>query len=640
MISSCTANQPDYSPWESEYMNDIQHGVFNNGPPSSVVQSISPYIPDNVSLFQKLQIPLGIVIDPLPDTPIKKLSYSGKCRKCGAYSTPFHERSNICPFCLKTQSVFFHPVSEYIYDCLAPESSVHLKESGPRILFLIHNTFYEQNSTENNFNLVFIETLEAILNEFPDRKDDNFEFGLILFDSTIQIFLPYKNTLTVLSDLSSEIPVFDKDKVFTTNVNSITKILKESKKRMKTSGNCFYEALEIGRKILDKKGGIILASCLGRPDLLMKIYSKEKIETNELLKIPQNEIGNKITKIANDCHISGISLELFLSPKSGKSFNINNNNNNNIRDKNELNKVEFVNSTFLGVTCCLTGGSLHFFHPNLNIKEKLRVELINFLKTDCVFDVFASFKFRKKEIQISKIYENAIHHHKFSYFPVFQKGKTFSLELSVKKLVQNGFGEIIFLFTNSKRERIVRVISFRLLPTNLIENVINFTNPIILGCIFLKNICRFIMNTNFQAGFHYFNQLYTKIYNELSKKTHKFIFEKLCSSLKSSFLFLNSSTTTLNVDLINDTNITASSLDSIITFLINVRPMNLIDSTLFLYPRKLYSKGNFLVIIHYYDKVLMINEDNERKEFLIHDSFQLSKKELPVYHIDIMNVNQ
>ncbi|KAI9484105.1 MAG: Sec23/Sec24 trunk domain-containing protein [Benjaminiella poitrasii] len=579
-------------------------------------------LPNSHYLLRASKLPLSVIIEPYPAQPLTlppviSRDILHRCRQCKSFINPFIQfiegglkwQCNICgsndndvpasfdwnP--IRRQKVDRWSLPELNHGCVdyiaTPEFFSHPTQP-PTYLFLID---VSQEALERGTTEVLAESLMASLESIPN-KDGRVGFmtvsdvvGFFAFSTTRQEEVPFVELLVVPDLDSVSLPRAAEDLLVSLSTCTNRAMVLAFLARLKTmfyaapknNDNCLGPAMKAARLLLSSTGGKIIcfqasSPMLGEGAVSASLVQKQhmaimKDEESRLLLEPASGFYKAFSE---HCVRSHISVDMFVFGN------------------------QQVDIATLNVLPSLTGGETHYFPGfsagNQSDRLKLKSEICKLIREEVGLEAIMRTKCSPGLIC------TAYHGH-FSFqspdilvLPNVSRSGSYCIDLDIerRKGLRGDFGylQTCLLFTTSKGERIIRVMTTCLPVTKNMTDVFYKADQMSIA----KAIsCRAIdkaITSRIKAGREYLIQQITDICRSYGKEVIG-----ITATTKNIHLSLSSSLSILPVlilgllksEAFNDMLIAPKNMSSQSTILLKTLPMNI--WTRYAYP-VLYSLHN------------------------------------------------
>jgi protein transport protein SEC24 len=542
--------------------------VDNSFPiPQAIFRSISPFIPASHSIFTQFQLPFGFIINPVAPVALPQFDRSQsdlviRCKKCRAFGSGFvtvvSPQKWLCPICGRENpspdpSIDLTAAPElqhFAYEFKASAMFNHFSDVSPRFVFCVD---VSAEGWDSNFTSRVLHSIRASI----PRLSDDVEMCFVTFDRVVSVFIGNQNRLFVIPDSKNVcLPIYGKS-AFTTNKDRIIGLIDVLlKPGPRVPGQSFAVACKIASQLVEGRCGVVVMCAFGLPSA-----GESKLEVREFrqhlgqpeeARIMRLPVGDAFYRdLATSVTESGSSVQLFLGGAG------------------------YVDLATVGLVCGLTYGRVSYF-PNYNDALdgiQLHTELHRVITTDYIFDCLLSFHHPPKSVRLYKIHSMLSMKPKWAYFPSLSSDQSLALEAEVASdIKQPPIFSTTLIYTNSQRERMIRVYSWSLAPTTELHSIVNSIDLVVAAALTVKNGCRVVLSAHPAHGLYAYKQYLLELFRlfpagfpaRLKPLAH------LCHTFRRSIVFSSSP----DVDV-----------DARMADLINIRTMNGIDILLWLHPR-------------------------------------------------------
>lgn len=546
--------------------------LIMNPPPPPNQPERPPYFrttvnmfPGNKQVLDNLGIPVSVLVSPAQvanvpviDTRDVKLS---RCPSCNAYLSPFHkilsETHVTCPFCgqnfqltdttrpgpVQTRPEFTNPV----FDMLAPKIFNSLPDSGPSFCFIFDMTY---EAVQSGFTYQMITSAKTAL----DSMNQDSHICIITMGAVLTAYCFTDHTEAVICDLTDISYISG---CTATLIDVIDEIKSYFDYLLTQSGapnttNCLFSACEAALALLSGSGGVIVANFYGMPSKGPRaITARQATESGtevELLRLPKGGIGDYTGKFCPALNNAGFSVHLFGTPRPNQSMEL----------------------AIVGCMSGLTGGALHHY-PVLDefAFQDLHNDLFRTLTQEYYWD--SSMRLRVSNgIKINSLSGNIYtNQHQTIIFPVMVGSYTVSFDLSITGDLPPGGAllQLAILFTNSVRQRVIRIFNFMLPYSTDIRAIGSTADEGAIATIILKQTSTNLM----RIGPAETSNEIKKMITVMNNRGHRFqsILTMVHSLLNSDVLRIPS----------------PFGVDGRMSNIIEIRSSNVVDAVLKMYPR-------------------------------------------------------
>jgi hypothetical protein len=339
-----------------------------------------------------------------------------------------------------------------VYDIIAPDAFGGA--TGPAMLFLID---FSIESVSMGFTFQCLALIRAALGSLSDVT----RVGLATMGGVVTVYDLIHATECIVADLSDPVlpgqltpPLGECRKQFT---DLLTRLMNRSQEAIST-GHCFGSALVVCQHALASIGGIVVA-CLAGPPTVGPLSIRR---CDRSLKPSDDEVGRSFRELGFSLNRAGISVHLF---------------NLQSRDPTDLATISLVAG--------LTGGELHFyetFDP-----ARIHTDLFGCISGSYLWQT--SLRLRAtRGIKILTVAANCSCRDKTVHFPVLSSQHSVALDFAVDPEIsgQRAVFQCACLFTNSRCQRIIRVMTFALPVAYRLDDVRRGVDEAALAAFLVK----------------------------------------------------------------------------------------------------------------------------------------------------------
>lgn len=435
--------------------------------------------PSNHDVQENVGITPGVVINVAMVENVPIIDYSGdrkipRCMKCNSYLSPYSKITNdgqgyICPFCGQTSKGVIQPgdvsFTSPVYDIIAPNAFASKPSPGPAFMFVIDLSI---EAIASGFSIQMLNSIKTIL----PAIDDSVRVGLITMGTNISVYDFNHGSVFILTDLA--------DLVIPSNpmaqlcecrdyFNKTIDLILQNAAEEQSPGHCLGSVLLALTTVLNDTGGIVIANCVGAPTIgSFKFGIPEnlsQIPEKDLLKIPSDGPGKKFRDIAFRLNRTGLSVHLFTTPGT----------------------KQYMNLCYLSALTCLTCGEIHHypvFDP---------MKLHNDLYADVTREYFWDSNMRVRVnvgVKPGYISGNITLREQTVCFPIVSSSQNISYEFNMEVNLQckDLLVQTAILFTNSRKERIIRIFTFSIPTSADVQEVRQSVDEFALMNIMLKRV--------------------------------------------------------------------------------------------------------------------------------------------------------
>ncbi|OHS94927.1 Sec23/Sec24 trunk domain containing protein [Tritrichomonas foetus] len=444
-------------PWgNSKLLNPVVPDGFTPLPP--YFRATVNHFPTSKSVADSANVPLGIIVNPSQVVDVPVIDYREKkvprCQRCNSYLSPYSQvvgdgNSWKCPFCNAVSQIdsYGYGASERtaefvspVYDIIAPAPFTTNPEAGPCFAFLIDLSYGAINS---GFTQQVITSVKASLSSM----DQTARVCLITMGSRLTVYDFSRKTEFVVSDITEPAlpscpvaPLQDCLSDFEEVLDNLLQHLGE----YASNGHCYGSALLLAERVLGKTGGVLVATCVGIPTVgpyaLKERHADKEIT---LIQLPEDGSGKFYREIGFRLNRVGVSVILFNQNLDNKSSDL----------------------SIISVPSGLTGGSCYRY-PQFD-PVSLHNDLFATMTSEYLWD--SSMRLRcSTGVKISYIYSNCTLRENTVYYPVMSTHNAIMFELTVDSELNTPtvYFQAAVLWTNSQRQRMIRVFTFGLPSSN------------------------------------------------------------------------------------------------------------------------------------------------------------------------------
>lgn len=518
--------------------------------------------PANKSVLENCGIPIGVLVSPAmaSDVPVIDMQ-NGKLTRCGSclsYLSPFHKilqgNTLLCPFCGKSVELLDSTIRNInelpelmvpVYDVRAPKSFISLPDSGPSFCFIFDMT---REAVQSGFTLQMINSAKSTI----DNMCKQARIAILTMGSTLCAYSFSDHAEAIICDQRDiYIP--------STCVATLGDVVDDIKAYLDylltnpgaEASNCLFGALSGAISALKGSGGVIIAGCYGIPSggaygIIARQVTPNASEA-DLFKLPQDEASAFVRTTAKALNTYGFSLHLFVTPKQNQPIEL----------------------PIISTPCGLTGGQCHFY-PRLD--EFALMDLHNDMFRTLTQEYFwdCSMRLRSSNgIGITGVSGNLIYREETVNFPIMQGQSTVAFELNITGEVSVGgvLLQLAILWTNSQRERMIRIFNFRLPLSTDIKTIGQTADEASIATLLCKQATTNLLKN---GPVHAAGEL-KKVFANMYSRGHRFV----------SLPYLIHSA--LSCDLLCVP--CAYGVDGRFTTIIEMRSCNVVECLLKLYPR-------------------------------------------------------
>lgn len=549
-------------------------------------------------------VPLAVTINPSQVVDVPVIDYSQsmipRCQRCRSYLSPFSQMmpnglSWKCPFCnavTQFQTNITSTTSERstefvcpVYDMLAPSAYYSKPNTGPCFV-IVADLSLEAITT--GFTIQLLTSFKASL----DSMDPKTYVGLITMSNVLTFYDFSRKTEFVIADLSEPcLPEAPLELICNCKgelIQEIDSILERIQQgSYVTNGNCLGSALELAEKAMKEIGGILVLSAVGYPTIGPHSV-KERVADKEvtLLKLPEDGSCKFYREIGFRLNRASVSVHLF----SLKSAN-----------------QKMCDLSIISVPCGLTGGSCYYYKQFDPIQ--LHNDLFITLTSDYLWD--SSIRLRcSAGVKVNYIYSNCTIREETSYYPVMSPQSTMTFELVVESDIKNNncLFQTAILWTNSKREKRIRIFTFSLPTTNNATRVKASIDESAMATYLLKRASVQVLQKGSLESSDALRKSFTSLNAGVGSSS-----APNSSSFESLYHLAHSMLASKLLRQLNGNPVDYA--DERFASVVQVRAISLVNTLLYLYPRMIAVDANFLSFDSstnslYYDESKRNEEEN------------------------------
>lgn len=576
--------------------------------PQDGMTPLPPYFRTTVSQFpstkaaaEQSNIPLGIIINPsqVDDVPLIDYSQSDiqRCQRCSSFLSTYSEVTPDgahwkCPFCQAVSQLEHNYTNsgsqrstEFIcpvYDMIAPQKFLYKDKIQPSFVVVIDLSV---EAIQTGFTPQFLNSFKASL----DSIDPLTNIGLITMSNRLVFYDFSRGTEFIITDLSDvaipSCPMVPIQQCKEDVISVIDNLLANIQAGVyNTHGNCLGSALQLAQQAMIENGGVLLLSAAGHPTIgPHAIKARASDDEAQLTSFPQ-ESSKFYRDIGFMLNHSSISVHLFcIKPPTQK----------------------YCELSIISVPCGLTAGACHYYTSFDPIQ--LHNDIFSTLSSQYLWD--SAMKLRcSSGVKMNFVYSNCSIRHDTSYYPVLSAHNSIMYDLKVESdlKAKNVMFQAAVLWTNNRKQRIIRVFNFALPATDQPALVKSSLDEAALATYFLKRASIRVLQKGSKDAFDFVRNNFTTLCSSVMSQPNIPAFESLYHLIHS----ILASPIVRQIPNKSPYDV----IDTRIANIVTARALSLTSALLYLYPRMIAVDASFLSFdsstnSFFYDENKITNND-------------------------------
>ena len=502
---------------EASLENMLREAQDFNSPAHFVRPSVNR-LPNSKSVLAKTRVPTGIVFQPMAPspTPVPTVDFlqNGsviRCKRCRTYVNPFVQWEasgrrwicNVCGFSTETPTPYFCALDAKgkradrferpelccgSVEFLAPAEYMSRPPQAPCFMFLLEVTAAAVSSG------VLEASVTAIRSWVSEHKfpgGDQTQMGIMTFDSTISFFnlnrALQQPQMTVISDLEdlflpsadgSLVTIVENEAQILQMLDSFPRLYKPGKAPAESCMGSAIKAAKLAMKHIGGKLVICAASIPTLGDLQLKGAKDNPrlLNTDREVELLKGSVEGW-TELAAELTKDQICVELFVGAST------------------------YVDLASLAPIAKFTGGDVHYYKGFTSQihGEKLKKDLLHVLSRETGWEAVMRVRV-SKGWKITSFYGHMhLRHPDLLVLPNCHSDQTFGVTLDMDDKESPdpvALIQIALLYTNSQRERRIRVHNYTLVTTANASDVNSSADPEVAASLLCYNAMDLALKSN------------------------------------------------------------------------------------------------------------------------------------------------